>query len=202
MGTSVPRRSIAQTRLSPDEAIARLMEGNRRYAAKQLTSFSEDLDILRQNTVAKQEPFAAVLSCSDSRVPVELIFDQTINHIFVARIAGNSCTPEVIASLEYGALSLGTVAILVLGHADCGAVKAAIAGKSVPGQISALYAPLRPAVERGGGDLTASIKANAQIQANLLRTASPVLAGLASQGRLKVTAGYYNLADGSVTLLG
>ncbi|HET6306459.1 MAG TPA: carbonic anhydrase, partial [Rhodopila sp.] len=87
------------------------------------------------------------------------------------------------------------------GHEGCGAVKAAIAGEAVPGQISALYAPLRQAVERAGPDLVAVIKANAQIQANLLGTTSPVLAGLIKQGRLKIVPGYYNLGDGSVALL-
>jgi carbonic anhydrase len=201
LAVSANRHAVAQTALSPDDALKRLMDGNRRYVAKQLSSFAEDLDILRQNTVAKQEPFAAVLSCADSRVPVELAFDQAVGHVFVARVAGNICTPEIIASLEYGAEVLGTTAIMVLGHQGCGAVKAAIAAKEVPGQISALYAPLRPAIERAGNDLTAAIKANAQIQAKLLSTASPVLADLISEGRLKVAAGYYNLGDGSVELL-
>jgi carbonic anhydrase len=198
---SLPRRALAQTTLSPDEAMARLMEGNQRYVTKRMTSFTQDLDILRQNTVAKQEPFAAVLSCADSRVPVELVFDQSVGHLFITRVAGNICTPEIIASLEYDAAVLGTAAILVLGHAGCGAVKAALAGKAVPGQISALYAPLRPAVARAGNDLMAAIKVNARIQANLLSTAFPVLAGLVSQGRLKVAAAYYDLRDGRVTLL-
>lgn len=201
LASAVAPSAVAQTTLSPGDALDRLMQGNKRYVAKQLTSFNDDLSILRQGTADKQEPFAAVLSCADSRVPVEILFDQTIGHVFVTRVAGNICTPEIIASLEYGAAVLGTKAIMVLGHEGCGAVKAAIAGKEVPGQISALYAPLRPAVERAGPDAEAAIKANAQIQADLLRTASPVLAGLIAQGRLKVVAGYYSLADGAVALL-
>jgi carbonic anhydrase len=201
LAAMVGRRARAQTDLSPDAAITRLMGGNRRYVAKQMSSFEEDLSILRQNTVAKQEPFAAVLSCADSRVPVELVFDEAIGRIFVTRIAGNICTPEIIASLEYGAAVLGTVSIVVLGHEGCGAVQAAIAGKAVPGQVSALYAPLRPAVQRAGSDLVAATQANARIQADLLATASPVLAQLISQGRLKVVAAYYSLGDGAVTLL-
>ena len=92
-----------------------------------------------------------MLSCADSRVPVEMVFDQTIGHIFVARVAGNMATPEIIASLEFGAVVLGTKVIMVLGHASCGAVKAAIQGKPVPGQISALFPPLQPAVVRVAG---------------------------------------------------
>jgi carbonic anhydrase len=195
------REAAAQSALLPDAALNALLAGNRRFVEQRLSSFDEDLGILKQNTVVKQEPFAAVLSCADSRVPVELIFDQSIGHLFVARVAGNIATPEIIASLEYGAAVLGTKAILVLGHANCGAVKAAMAGKDVPGQISGLYAFLRPAVEAAGGDLDAAIKANAKIQAELLATASPVLAGLINQGKLKIAAGYYALDSGRVTLL-
>ena len=198
--TAISQGGRAQSGLSPDAALTRLMTGNRRYMAKQMRSFDEDLAIMRENTVAKQEPFAAVLSCADSRVPVELVFDEAIGHIFVTRVAGNICTPEIIASLEYGAAVLGTAAILVLGHEGCGAVQAALAGKAVPGQISALYPSLRPAVGPAGTDLDAAVKANAKFQANLL-TASPLLAGLVSQGRLRIASGYYSLGSGLVTLL-
>jgi len=193
--------AVAQTVLSPDAALTRLIEGNDRFVQGKLASLEEDLAILKEHTVSKQEPFAAVLSCADSRVPVELIFDQSIGHVFVTRVAGNVCTPEVIASLEYGTTVLGVPIIMVLGHDGCGAVKASIDGKPVPGQISALYAPLRPAIERAGPDLTAAIKANAQIQAGLLRTASPVIAPLVKTGKVKVVAGYYDLASGKVTVL-
>ena len=199
--TLAPRSALAQTTLAPDAALARLMDGNARFVAGRLTSFDADLAILKQNTAEKQEPFAAVLSCADSRVPVELIFDQSIGHVFVARVAGNFCSPEIIATLEYGAAVLGTAVIVVLGHAGCGAVKATIAAKPVPGQISTLYAPIRPAVARAGSDLDAAIKANAQIQADLLRTASPVIAGLVASSKLKVAAGFYELASGRVLLL-
>ncbi len=192
----------AKNPLTPDAALDRLMAGNARFATGRLTSFDDDLAVLRQHTQAKQEPFAAVLSCADSRVPVELIFDQSIGHVFVGRVAGNVCSPEMFASLEYGAAALDIPLIVVMGHDGCGAVKAAIAGQTVPGQISALFAPIRPAVERAGPDLTATIKANAQIQADLLRTASPVIAGLVGQGKLKVVAAYYELASGLVSLLG
>jgi carbonic anhydrase len=192
----------AQSVLAPDAALDQLMAGNSRFAAGRLTSFDDDLAILREHTEAKQEPFAAVLSCADSRVPVELIFDQSIGHVFVGRVAGNVCSPEMFGSLEFGAAVLGIPLIMVLGHDGCGAVKAAIAGQAVPGQISALYAPIRPAVERAGPNVEATIKANAQIQADLLRTASPVIAGLVAQGKLKVIAAYYELASGRVSLLG
>lgn len=191
----------AQTTLSPEAALQQLIEGNQRFALGRMTSFAEDFDILKAKTVDKQEPFAAVLSCADSRVPVELIFDQSIGHVFVTRVAGNIATTPMIASLEYGVAVLGTRAIIVLGHANCGAVKASIEAKAVPGQISALYPYIRPAVDQAGSNLEAAIKANAKIQAGLLRQSSPVLAGRIKENQLKIVAGYYDLTSGNVTLL-
>ena len=191
----------AQTAVSPEAALQQLIDGNRRFAEGRLTSFNEDLEILKAKTVDKQEPFAAVLSCADSRVPVELIFDQSIGHVFVTRVAGNVATSAIIASLEYGVAVLGTKAIMVLGHANCGAVKASIDAKAVPGQISALYRYIRPAVDQAGPDLEAAIKANAKIQAALLRQSSPVLADHIKQNQLKIGAGYYDLSSGKVTLV-
>src|SRR6516164_5933523 len=198
---ATPRSLLAQSNLSPDAAVEELMAGNRRFAANRPTALEQDLVIIRQNTEEKQEPFAAVLSCADSRVPVELVFDQTIGHVFVARVAGNVATSEIIASLEYGAAVLGTKAILVLGHGSCGAVKATIEGKGVPGQISALYPHIRPAVDQAGSNLEAATKANAKIQAALLRQASTVISGLVKESKLKVVAGHYDITSGSVTLL-
>ena len=191
----------AQTTLSPEAALQQLIDGNRRFPEGHLTSFTEDLEILKSKTVDKQQPFAAVLSCADSRVPVEIIFDQSIGEIFVTRVAGNVATSAIIASLEYGVAVLGTKAIMVLGHANCGAVKASIEAKAVPGQISALYPYIRPAVDQAGSDLEAAIKANSKIQAGLLRQSSPVMAGHIKENQLKIVAGYYDLSSGKVTLL-
>ncbi len=198
---AAPNSVQAQSALSPDAALQELVSGNKRFTSDQLTSFEADLRILKQNTEEKQEPFAAVLSCADSRVPVELIFDQTIGHIFVTRVAGNVATSEIIASLEYGAAVLGTKVILVMGHGNCGAVKATIQAKEVPGQISALYPHIQPAVDQAGSNLEAATNANAKIQAALLRQASTVIAGLVKEGKLKVVAANYDIVSGSVTLL-
>jgi carbonic anhydrase len=192
--------ALAQSNLTPDEALKALLDGNERSVSGRLTSFDRDLKILRDHTVDKQEPFAAVLSCADSRVPVEIIFDQTIGHIFVTRVAGNVVTPEIIGSLEYGAAVLGTKVILVLGHAGCGAVKAAMQGKAVPGQISSLFPHIQPAVDQAGHDLKAATKSNAKIQAALLQSASPVLSPLVLEKKLKIVAGYYDLNTGKVSL--
>lgn len=201
MNLSQPDPVLAQSTLTPDAALDQLIAGNRRFSEGRLTSIEHDLEALKQKNLEKQEPFACVLSCADSRVPVELVFDQSIGHIFVTRIAGNFVTAEIIASLEYGAAVLGTKVIVVMGHAHCGAVKATIEGKAAPGQISALYSHIQPAVDRAGHDLEAAIRANAQIQAELLRESSTVIAGLVKEGKLKVAAAYYDIGSGKVTIL-
>jgi carbonic anhydrase len=196
-----PHPVLAQSKITPDAALKELMDGNTRFRTGGGTAHEQDLAILRQNTLDKQEPYAAVLACADSRVPVEMIFDQSIGHVFVTRVAGNVLTPEIIASLEYGAVVLGTRVILVLGHANCGAVKATIQGKEVPGQISALFPHIQPAVDQAGPNLEAATKANAQIQAALLRESSTVIASLLKDKKIKVVAGYYDLATGAANLL-
>jgi carbonic anhydrase len=198
---AMPRRAAAQSELSPDGALKEMMEGNARFASGKMTSFEHDLEMLKSKTVDKQEPFAAVLSCADSRVPVEILFDQTIGHVFVTRVAGNVVTPEIIGSLEYGAAVLGTKVIMVLGHRGCGAVKAAIAGKGVPGQISSLFPHLQAAVDAAGPDTEATTKENAKHQARLLRESSTVISEMTKDGKIKVVGAYYDLGSGTVTLL-
>ena len=195
-----PQKLHANTNFIPDAALHELLAGNQRFAANEPTSIEHDLIVLKERTVDKQEPFAAVLACSDSRVPVELVFDQTIGHIFVARVAGNMVTPEIIATLEYGVVVLGIKVLLVLGHRNCGAVKAAMKADTVPGQISALYQHLQPAIKQSGGNVDKAIEANARFQAELLRTSSTVIRDAANAGKLKVAAGVYDLATGKVSL--
>jgi carbonic anhydrase len=198
----VPANRVhAQTQLTPDAALKELLDGNKRFVDRRGIADQQDLTILKQNTAEKQEPFAAVLSCADSRVPVEIIFDQSIGHVFVTRVAGNIVTPEIIGSLEYGAFVLGTKVILVMGHANCGAVKATMQGTKVPGQISTLYRHIQPAVDQAKSDLDAAIKANAKIQSDLLRKSSTVIAELLKENKIKVVTAYYDVARGSVTLL-
>lgn len=191
----------AQSTSTPEGALKALMDGNERYIAGQLQSLNEDLSILKSKTAEKQEPFAAILSCADSRVPVEFIFDQSIGQIFVVRVAGNVTTPEITASLEFSVAVLGTRVLVVLGHSNCGAVKATIEGNAVPGQISVLYTPIRPAVDAAGTDLDAAIDANAKIQASLLSEASPVIAGAIKEKKLKVAPARYDVMSGKVSLL-
>lgn len=191
----------AKSSVQPDTALRELMGGNRRYVDGRLAACSAELAALRRETAAEQTPFAAVLGCADSRVPVELVFDQNIGRIFVTRVAGNVASSGIIASLEYAVAVLGTKLILVLGHARCGAVEAAMAAKDVPGQISALYPYIRPAADRAGGDLEKAVKINARMQAGVLRQASTVIANGIKTEQVRVIAGYYDLASGSVIVL-
>jgi carbonic anhydrase len=195
------QRDVIQRPDTPEHAIDLLVQGNQRYVAQKLISFQEDLDILKADTEEHQEPFAAVLSCADSRVPVELVFDQSIGHVFVVRVAGNIATPDTIASLEYGAAVLGVKAILALGHTNCGAVKATLAGKAVPGQISTLYQYIHPAIAGANGDLTTASRQNANLQASVLRETSPVLADLVKQKKLAIRAAIYDVGNGKITML-
>jgi len=178
-----------QNNLTPDAALEELLAGNQRFASNQLTSVEHDLVILKEHTADKQEPFAGVLACADSRVPVELVFDQTVGQIFVTRVAGNMVTPEIIASLEYGVAVLGIKVLLVLGHTGCGAVKAPMNCDTVPGQSSVMYKQLRPAVEKSGGNLDRAIELNAEHQAEWLRTASTVIRDAGKGGKLSADAG-------------
>lgn len=201
LNLTLPPSLEAQSTMTPSAALDELVAGNKRFTSGAMTAHEQDLSILKQHTENKQEPFAAVLSCADSRVPVELVFDQSIGHIFVTRVAGNIATPEIIGSLEYGAAVLGTKVILVLGHSNCGAVKAAIQGKEVPGQISCLFPHIQPAVDKAGPNAEEVTKANAKIHAALLRGSSTVISGMVKAGTLKVVSGYYDVGNGSVTFL-
>lgn len=137
--------AIAQNEITPDQALEKLMVGNKRFVDRK--TIDPNQDTARLTEVAKeQKPFASILSCSDSRVPTEIVFDQGLGDLFVVRDAGEVVTPEQMGSLEFGALVLGTKVILVLGHEECGAVKAAIVGDEVPGQIGTILAEIEPAV--------------------------------------------------------
>lgn len=183
---------------TPAEALARLYAGNRRFVNGQ--SRAEPRDMRRVKEVAaQQKPFAAFLGCADSRVPIEIIFDQGFGDLFVTRIAGNVASSENVGSLEFGTLVLGAQVLYVLGHTNCGAVSATLAGAEVPGQISGLFQHIRPAVRGAGDDLGQAIAANVRYQAQVLAESSPVLARLVRENRLTVAGGVYDLASGVVT---
>lgn len=184
---------------SPADAFELLRQGNERYASGKLKSFSADLAALRKASEKTQVPFAAILSCADSRVPSEVIFDQSLGSLFIVRVAGNIATPDTIASLEYAAAVLGIKAILVVGHSSCGAVKAAMSTADVPGSISSLYPYIHPAAVGSGDDLSSVIRKNAELQATTLHDDSPVIAKLVKEAKVGVRAAVYDIATGKVT---
>jgi carbonic anhydrase len=186
---------------TPLDAMAELISGNRRFMEGRPVGPHRTMARV-QELAAGQAPFAAVLSCADSRVPVEILFDQGVGDLFVCRAAGNVVTPELIGSLEFGTVVLGARAVVVLGHTECGAVKATIAGDPVPGQISTLYRHIRPAVDRTPSrELEEVSRENVRVQADLLRTSSPVIAQLVREDKLMVVGAVYDVGTGRVTLL-
>lgn len=199
-----PQPAVADNDMSPDEALKMLMEGNKRFASKNPKNINQSYD--RLSAVAQgQKPFAALLSCADSRVPSEMIFDRGFGDLFICRVAGNIATPEEIGSLEFGTLVLGAKVLVVIGHGKCGAVDATIKGAQVPGQIASLLDAIRPSLQNSQGkkieELEEGIKANALYQAEKLKK-SPVISKLIEEGKLKVVGAYYDLNTGAVTMLG
>src|SRR5262245_19523664 len=182
---------------TPAAALGELTAENARFAKGDALQLRRNLERLR-NLTAKQEPYAAVLGCADSRVPIEIIFDEGFGDLFVVRVAGNLATPVEIASLEYAVAVLGVKVVMVLGHENCGAVKAALDGKDVPGQISTLYQYIVPGIDRANHDLGVAVRANVRFQAHKLREASPVLAAAIGGGKLQIAGGVFDLASGRV----
>jgi len=193
----------ATVSLTPDEALAKLLDGNQRFIAQRRENPNQA--IARLAEVAQvQAPFAAILSCADSRVVPEITFDQGIGDIFVARIAGNIAATEEVASEEFAVGVLGVSVLMVLGHERCGAVEAAISRDPLPGVLESLVASIYPAVEASEGEpgdrLTNAIKANVRLQVQRLLTSS-VIANAVEAGSLKVVGAYYDLDSGEVSLV-
>lgn len=190
--------------VSPDAAIKRLMEGNQRFIdGKRLNPNQSRLRL--QETSVAQYPFAAILGCADSRVPAEIVFDQGLGDLFVVRVAGNVASQTAIGSLEFATAVLGAQSIMVLGHARCGAVSAAIKGDPLPGRIGVFVEEIKPSVEsvrfKTGNLEENSIIANVQYQVRKLAESSTILAKLMKEGKLKIVGGRYDLATGKVTML-
>jgi carbonic anhydrase len=183
--------------ISPKDSLDLLYAGNKRFSAGKPEAPHRDLERLKE-VAPLQKPFAVFLGCADSRVPIEIVFDQGFGDLFVTRIAGNVSTPEITGSLEFGTLVLGAKVLYVLGHTNCGAVTAAVKADEVPGQISSLFYHIRPAVRAAKGDVVAAVKENVRNQIDVLREASPVIARLVKQGKLVVAGGVYDLATGIV----
>ena len=203
---------MADTRaanLGAEEAAQALREGNQRYVSDGLTHPRCD-STRRQELSGGQRPFATVITCADSRVPPELIFDQGLGDLFVIRVAGNIASDAVLGSIEYASLHLGVNLVLVMGHRSCGAVGAAVENLDIDGgatntHIDALIDAIRPAVRtasNAGSDdlLERSVRENATMVAGQIGTSEPVMAGLVGSG-VQSRAAYYNLQTGEVEWL-
>lgn len=186
---------------SPDEGFQRLMEGNQRFVDGKLLHPNRDQE-RRDLTAIAQKPFAIVLSCSDSRVSPEILFDAGIGDLFVVRLAGNVVGPIGIASIGYSALYLGSNVLFVLGHQDCGAVKAVLDGtiKDIL-PIAALIEPaVKEAKTQSGPTLDNAIKDNVRNVVALLQK-TPLFADLMKKKKLLIVGGYYDLTSGKVKVL-
>lgn len=207
LGATEPGAVAAPRVQSPDEALKRLMEGNERFVSG-TTAADRSVRRLRE-LESKQTPFASILACSDSRVPPEILFDQGFGDLFVARVAGNIATSEVIGSIEFGTRVLGSSLLMVLGHTACGAVSATVKMGEVPGQIGSLFPYIHPAADEiadqtpGEGEppVPAVIVENVRHQVEILREASPVMAALTREGKLKVVGGMFHFGTGRVEII-
>ena len=194
-----------QPAVAPTEAISKLKEGNGRYTGGNLQHPGQTAE-RRTELANTQHPFATIVSCSDSRVPPEIVFDQGLGDLFIVRVAGNVINDEGLGSIEYSVDHLGTRLILVLGHQSCGAVKAAretIAAKGkAPGHIESLVMAIKPAVEATAkDDLDTTVKANVKNVVQALRSSTPILKAKVDSGEIQVIGGYYSLDTGAVTFL-
>jgi len=194
----------AKTIVTSDSALAELKAGNLHHERHQYSHPHETIARQRE-LIDGQNPHAEILSCADSRVPPELIFDQGLGDLFVVRVAGNVATDTEIGSLEYGAEHLHIPLLVVLGHESCGAVTAAVQGGEAEGHIAALVSLIKPAVDKSrgmpGDPIANSVRTNVQMVVQQLRSSTPVLSELIAQGKLKIVGGVYSLKTGKVTWL-
>ncbi|HOT75577.1 MAG TPA: carbonic anhydrase [Candidatus Wallbacteria bacterium] len=202
---SDPLSASKNQSISPEAAVQKLIEGNNRYAIGKPERPHQNQD--RRNEVAQgQSPFAIIVTCSDSRVPPEILFDQGLGDLFIIRTAGNVIDDSALGSIEYAAEHLGVQLILVLGHERCGAVDATVKGGEAPGHIKELVKYIEPAVkksrEKKGGDLLEnSIHENVLMTVEKIIESRPVLNELYEKKKIKAVGAYYDLDSGTVQFL-
>lgn len=198
-----------QKAMSPDQALARLTEGNRRFVSGQ--SLRRNLPEQREATSHGQHPFAVVLSCIDSRSAPELVFDQGLGDVFAPRIAGNFANTDIIGSMEFATKVAGARVIVVMGHSSCGAVKGAADNVQL-GNLTSVVKAIRPAVEsvstvagprtsENTAFVQAAAEANVRRTTAKIRSESPILRDLERTGQLKIVGAMHDLASGRVTIL-
>lgn len=200
-----PVISISAMEDSPTmKPMERLIEGNKRYVTSN-TVCHEDWSAKRVALTENQKPFAVIVACSDSRVPPEIIFDQTLGNLFIVRVAGNVVDDFAIGSIEYGVNVLGANLLVILGHSNCGAVDAALKGMKFDNHIQEVVNAIQPAVvatkNESGDRLEKAIKANVRNVKEKLKTSKPLLAKLMENGTLQVSGAYYHLESGKVEFL-
>jgi carbonic anhydrase len=208
---AVPALAASPPGMSPDEAAARLKEGNDRYTAGQPQHPRQNRERRALTAGQGQHPFATVLSCADSRVPVEMIFDQGIGDLFVVRVAGNVAQTDEIGSIEYAVDHLATPVVVVLGHTQCGAVTAVVENAKVPANIAALVAPIKPAVAKAkegnpeaGKEalIAAAIKDNVLQAMEDLFQKSSIIREMVKAKKTRVVGALYEIDTGQVQWLG
>mgnify|MGYP001088332034 CR=1 FL=1 len=191
-------------KVSADEALEKLIEGNKRFVNGELKHPHMD-DVRRNMLKDGQAPFAIIVACADSRVLPDIIFDQGLGDLFVIRVAGNVAKDKVLGSIEYAIEHLGTKLVFVLGHESCGAVTAALEPATHEGHINKILDLIRPAVHmarhQDGNLLENAIKNNAIMVKENITDSLPVINRAVKEKGVKVVAGYYSLADGSVVML-
>lgn len=194
----------AQTSLDFNSLIKKLIDGNKRYVSSKMIHPDQTAN-KRTELANEQHPFAIVLSCSDSRVPPEIIFDQGIGDLFVIRVAGNVLDNAAVGSIEYAVEHLNVKLIVVLGHERCGAVSAAVEGSEVPGHIRYLVEAIQPAVEKAkqmqGDLLDNSVRVNVQNVVAQLKSSEPIIKEYVHEKKVEVIGARYDLDDGAVTFL-
>jgi carbonic anhydrase len=202
-GFSLPAQAVVLPSLTPNAALKQLMAGNQRFVQHQPQHPHQSAARL-QEVASAQYPFATILSCADSRVPAEILFDQGMGDIFDVRIAGNIATPEAIGSIEYAVELLGTPILMVLGHERCGAVTAAVQNDPLPGDISTFVDAILPAVQRvknqPGDPVDNAVAANVTYQIEQLQRSALIRERVRS-GKLKIIGGRYDLDTGTVTMI-
>jgi carbonic anhydrase len=178
---------------TPEQALMRLMDGNKRFVAEE-PIHTYDSSVRRKEFEKGQRPFAAILGCSDARVPPEIVFDQGLGDLFTVRVAGNVAGPVEIDSLDFSVLQVGVPLIVVMGHQDCGAIKAVMAGKTQ--EIEAVANLISPCILKTS-NLEEAIQFNAEIVVAGLK-ANPTMADLIRKKKLMIVGAYYNFRSGKV----
>lgn len=186
------------------QALEVLKEGNKRYVEGKLQHPHTD-NAHRDSLKDGQKPLAVILSCADSRVVPEYLFDQGLGDLFVIRVAGNVAEDKALGSIEYAVKFLGTRLIVVLGHEKCGAVSASLGDDEVPGHIGSIVEDIKPAVHIANGMegdiLTNAVKLNAKIVSGKVKGSHPIITDLVKNEGLVIKPAYYKLEDGAVEWL-